>query len=186
MRFFTSGLMFDSSDYCSRWRFHDNTERNNYIIKRWNDVVTEDDEVIILGGIGEFEYLNDLKGKKTLMMDTRDMNFYLSYVSAITNVRDEFYDKEMFEVYVIENYDVEKVIFNTKIMRKLYSGRVVSVTTDKTPYTKSDRFSIVSGNDYIRFDKKLINVEFGINYMTLVSEVNIENLIRKAERSKVS
>ena len=92
----------------------------------------------------------------------------------------------MFEVYVIENYDVEKVIFNTKIMRKLYSGRVVSVTTDKTPSTKSDRFSIVSGNDYIRFDKKLINVEFGINYMTLVSEVNIENLIRKAERSKVS
>lgn len=180
MLFFASGMMFDNSMYSKGRKFNDPFEMNNCIISRWNKVVCDTDSVVILGGIGEFEYLKDLNGKKSLMMDVRDMSFYQSYIYAITNVRDETYDQEMFETYVKEAYKIDKVIFNRKIVRKLYSGRLVSITNDIFSFKDRDKLNIFSNaDDSVRIIDNGINVELSMNYMTPMSEVEIEYLLKK-------
>lgn len=180
MLFFASGMMFDNGIYSARRKFDDPFEMNNIVISRWNKVICDTDDVIILGGVGEFEYLKDLKGRKTLMIDNRDRVFYDSYVSAISTIRDASYDEEMFETYVKENYGVDKVVFNKKIVRKIYSGRLVSVTNDIANYRDGFKLNVFShAEDSVRIVNNGINVEVSMNYMSPISEIDVEYTLKK-------
>jgi len=47
-------------------------EMNEEIIRRWNEVVCDDDEVYLVGDIGNAEYINRLNGRKYLIKGNHD------------------------------------------------------------------------------------------------------------------
>lgn len=179
MLFFTAGLWFDNSNIASKRHFRDADEMNRCIIKRWNSVVTDKDTVYILGDIGEFEYLKELKGDKIIFLSSSDMRFYETYITSITDKRDEMYDKEMFETYAQNTYGVDHVQYNKRSLRKIYSGRFVCMTVDYENRKDKELFNITNLGEGYRLKDFGINVESSMNYMTPISEVEIESLIRR-------
>ena len=179
MIFFTANLGFDDNSLTFKRHFKDSDEMNRCIIRRWNNVVTDKDTVYILGGIGEFEYLKELKGDKVIFLNNSDIRFYETYIKSITDRRDEMYDREMFEVYVQNNYCVDHVQYGKKSLKKIYSGRIVSMTVDYKN-NKDDRFfNIANLGDGYRLVDSGINADISVNMMTPLSEVELESLVKK-------
>lgn len=177
MLFFTSGLWFDNNSVATRRHFKDSDEMNRCIIGRWNSVVTDKDTVYILGDIGEFEYLKELNGTKIIFLARSDMRFYETYVQSVTDKRDDMYDKEMFEVYAQNNYKADHVQYNKRSLKKIYSGRIISLTMDYENYSSNKYFNVASLGEGYRLIDNGINVDLAMNYMTPLSEVELENLI---------
>ena len=182
MLFFTSGMFFDNNRIANKRHFRSTLDMNQTIISNWNSVITSSDEVYILGGVGEFGYLPSLNGKKMILMAPADMRFYNTYITGVTPVRDEEYDREMFEVYVNMNYNIERVSFSNRIICRLYSGRNVALTTGYSHGKDEDRFNVVGGiGDFQRMFPNGINSEIYINGMYPLSETDIESLIHKSK-----
>lgn len=81
MRWFTSDIHFDHKNilkFCPETRkFADVDEMNETIIQRYNNTVSDDDEVFILGDVGfdrirAIDHLRRLKGKKYLIVGNHD------------------------------------------------------------------------------------------------------------------
>lgn len=179
MLFFTAGLWFDSSTVASKRHFSNSDEMNRCVIRRWNNIVTDNDTVYILGDIGEFEYLKELNGSKIIFLSRSDMRFYDTYIKSITDKRDEMYDKEMFEVYAQNTYGADHIQYNKKSIKKIYSGRFVSITMDYANNKDKKLFNITNLGDGYRLIDFGINVDASMNFMTPVSEVEIESLIKR-------
>lgn len=185
MNFFVSCLFFDDDSVARKFRFRDSDEMNRDIIEGWNRVVTNTDNVYILGGVGEFEYLKSLNGKKILLFSEHEKSFFNTYVSGVTNIRNSSIDKEMFELYVSENYGISRVIFNNKIVIKLYSGREISMTTHLDGLD-SDRFNLVGCLDnipeyfkfYLTDSVKCLNTDIRNNLLHPFSEHYVESFCK--------
>ena len=72
--FFTADTHFDD-DSLRRYEdrpFSDVSEMNESIIANWNGIVTDDDEVYVVGDIGNPEYISKLNGKKYRIKGNHD------------------------------------------------------------------------------------------------------------------
>lgn len=184
MKFFTSCLYFDDDPIARKRHFKDSVEMNREIVSRWNRVVTNKDTVYIIGGIGDFGNLVDLSGTKILLLNRDDLKFYNTYISGVTSDRDEDYDKEMFEVYVCNTYKVDHISFHHRILCKLYSGRLVYLDSDYRGKGSTQRFSIVGDKRDLQrvYENGLgINTNISLNYMSPLSETEIESMIRESK-----
>ena len=182
MLFFTSGLFFDNNTVSRRRHFRDSSEMNRVIIENWNKVVCGSDKVYILGGVGEFGYLPELSGEKRILISKSEYSFFESYVNGVTDVHDEAYDREMFETYVMQSYDVRGgVSFFPVQYSKLYSGRSVALSTNGS-LSSFDGYYNILGNigDFQRVISNGINVDLSVNMLYPVSEVDIEDLISRS------
>lgn len=95
--FFIADLHFDD-DNIRRYEnrpFETVSEMNEAIVSNWNNVVDEEDEVYIVGDIGNEKYIRELKGRKYLVKGNHD------------TLSNEEYRKAGFE----ECYD-KPVVFN--------------------------------------------------------------------------
>lgn len=91
-RFFISDLHFSHANilkYDNR-PYSDIVEHDKVLIERWNSVVTDEDEVYMLGDIGwcnpnkMAEILKQLKGKKTLIIGNHDKEYIKkSYIKEL-------------------------------------------------------------------------------------------------------
>lgn len=180
MLFFTSGLWLDDEKMAVKRKFVNANDMNRCIIQRWNKVVTEEDTVYILGDVGEFGYLKELHGDKIILMANSDMKLYHTYIESISDSRDESYDKEMFDVYVSNEYKVNHIQYHKRCMKRIYSGRILMLTTDYTNYKSPEMFNLANLGEYLKAGKHYLNVTTSMNYMTPVSEVEVEGIIKKA------
>ena len=185
MVFFASGLFFDDSQVAKSRKFRDSDEMNRAVIEGWNRVVLESDTVYIIGGVGEFEYLKSLNGKKILLFSKHESAFFNTYVSGVTTIRNQDIDREMFEEYVSNNYGIKRVNFNKRTVIKIYSGREISMTANSDGLDL-DRFNLVSTFDtvfgyyklFLRNQLRCFNVDISNNLLHPVSEHDIEEVCK--------
>lgn len=178
MIFYTANLMFGNETIAKHRHFKDASYMNNKIIENWNSVVTPEDKVYILGGIGTFEFLLSLNGEKTLMVTKHEKEFYDKYISSVTTNEEDAYNKEMFEVYVKNMFFVEKVLFQKSIVIKDFTGNMLRLSTDIDTTRNSDNF-VIAGNmgDYQRMFNTGINADIYVNGLFPISEVDIRDSI---------
>ena len=180
MLYFTSDLFFGDSKISKYRGFKSSDDMNSFIIDKWNSIVNDSDNVYILGGVGDFNYLKFLKGTKVLIFSDNENQFFHTYVESISNNRDEMQDKELFESYVRNTYEIDRVIYSRRIICKLGGGTIVVLTSDIEHKRSSDFFNVSGsmGDTYKYFDDGY-NVNIGINYMKPVSEDLISGLLEQ-------
>ena len=119
-------------------------EMNEKLINNWNSVVNADDEVYVIGDIGNEEYIRKLNGKKYLVKGNHDR---LSNAEYRTIGFEEVYDKPiLFEDFWILSH--EPVYVNTNMpyanifghihnnpMYKTVSARSYCVSVERINYT---------------------------------------------------
>ena len=88
--FFIGDLHFGDEDiiFFEGRPFTDVDGMNEYIITRWNDKISDNDTVFILGDIGEISYLEKMKGFKCIIRGNHDIFLAteLDKYSGIMNV----------------------------------------------------------------------------------------------------
>lgn len=74
MVYFIADMHFDDLNILvySRQQFKNIKIMNDLIVKNWNEVITDEDIVYILGDIGNLEYLEKLNGKKIIITGNHD------------------------------------------------------------------------------------------------------------------
>ena len=167
MKYFTSDIQLGDSD------FHD-----NIIITMWNGIVTDDDVVYILGGVGDFSKLKSLKGGKILLLNQDDMKTYYTYISSVSTKRDTLLDKEMFRVYCKNEYNISTVLYRDLLEVILFSGDIVRLCNNY-PNT-SKLFTVASGMGVIQrvFDSG-VNVTSYVNGFRPVSEYDVLSFMKR-------
>ncbi len=144
--FFIADMHFDD-DNIRRYEnrpFETVQEMNDAIVKNWNDVVEEGDEVYIIGDIGNEEYIKKLNGKKYLVKGNHD---------KLTNEEyrkigfEEVYDKPVIyedfwilshePVYVNTNMPYANIFghIHNNPMYKTVSARSYCVSVERINYT---------------------------------------------------
>lgn len=179
MTFYVSELFFGDEKIANKRHFRDVSSMNNRLIENWNSVITPDDKVYMLGGIGEFEFLLSLNGEKILMMSDYEKEFYKKYIKSVTTEIDDPYNKEMFEVYLKNIFYVEKVLFNKVAVRKDYSGNMIKLQVSDIPDIDEKRFTVYGAiGDYQRMTSNGINSNIFVNGMFPLSEIEVEDNIK--------
>ncbi len=76
--FFTSDLHFNAQRTIdiSKRPFKTPDELNKALIKNWNETVTKDDTVYILGDFGDLSYARFLNGRKVFVKGNYERNYY--------------------------------------------------------------------------------------------------------------
>lgn len=82
--FFIADLHFDDENIMNYENrpFESVEAMNNHIIAKWNETVNENDNIYLLGDIGNIDYISKLNGKKYLVKgnhDTYDNEFYRNH-----------------------------------------------------------------------------------------------------------
>lgn len=183
MLFYTSGLYFGNENVAKRRHFREVSTMNNRIIENWNSLITPEDKVYILGGVGEFDFLLSLNGEKVLMFSNDESEFYIKYISSLTTNLEDDFNQEMFEVYVRNIFYIEKVLFNKSTLVKDYTGNVVRLTIDEKAAKSSANF-VVAGSigERQRMFEGGVNSNIFVNGMFPLSEVDVQNLIHSKEK----
>lgn len=178
MTFYVSELFFGDSRVAQRRHFRDTSSMNSKIIENWNSIITPEDRVYILGGVGEFEFLLSLNGEKILMMTNNESEFYQRYIRSVTTELDDPCNREMFEVYLKNMFYIESTLFSKSVTRKDYSGNLVRLQTSKE--VKRDTIFTIFGSigDYQRMTLNGINSNIYVNGMFPLSELEVEDSIR--------
>lgn len=178
MTFYVSEMFFGDNRLAQRRHFRDASSMNSKIIENWNSIITPEDKVYILGGVGEFEFLLSLNGEKVLMMSSHESEFYRRYIKSVTSDLDDPCNKEMFEVYLKNMFYIESTTFSPSITRKDYSGNLIRLQTSKD--VKRDTIFTVYGaiNDYQRMTLSGINSNIYVNGMFPLSELEVEDCIK--------
>lgn len=176
MNFYTANLMFGNDIVAKQRHLKDANYMNNKIIENWNSIITPEDKVYILGGVGVFEFLLSLNGEKTIMFTKHEKEFYDRYISSVTSNPDDIYNKEMFEVYVKNMFFVNSVLYQKSIIIKDFTGNLLRLSTDDTTTRESDNF-VIAGNmgSYQRMFRTGINADIYVNGLFPLSEVDIRD-----------
>lgn len=179
MVFYTADMFFGNEDIAKRRHFKDVSSMNNKIVENWNSIITPDDKVYILGGVGEFEFLLSLNGEKTLFFTRYEKPFYDKYIASVTEDLEDDYNREMFEVYIKNMFYVTKTLFQKSILTKDYSGSIVRLSVDRNLIDTGGKEYIVAGGigDYQRMFKNGINSDIYVNGLFPLSEVDVQNSI---------
>lgn len=173
MKYFTSDILLSDT-------VMSNNIPINAIIDIWNNTVTHDDEVYILGGIGDFSKLKNLNGSKIILMNQNDMGTYHKYITSVSSKRDVMLDKEMFRVYCKNEYGVNTILFRDTLEVTLFSGDIVRLCVDYPNSNTSKLFTIASGMGVIQrvFDSG-VNVTSCVNGFRPVSEYDVLSFMRR-------
>lgn len=169
MKYFTSDIQLGDSDF-----------RDNIIITMWNGIVTDDDVVYILGGVGDFSKLKSLKGGKILLLNQDDMKTYYTYINSVSTKRDTLLDKEMFRVYCKNEYNISTVLYRDLLEVTLFSGDIVRLCNDYPNANTSKLFTVASGMGVIQrvFDSG-VNVTSYVNGFRPVSEYDVLSFMKR-------
>lgn len=181
MKFFTANIDLNDDKKTVELHYNSTIDMNQCIIKNWNYNIGNSDEVYIIGGVGDFSYLNELKGKKYLLLNDKDMNFYKKYINSVSTIRKDKYDREMFKIYCKNKYDIKRISFDGSVKCKSYTGRIYRMTTHyDDEIVDKEVFNLV-GN--IGKNQKLfsngVNVDISVNGMVPLSEIDIEKMIKE-------
>ena len=178
MTFYTANLFFGDSSVAKRRHFNTTHLMHNRIIENWNSIITPDDEVYILGGVGEFEFLSSLNGEITVFMSEYERGFYDKYIDSVTDCKDDPYNKEMFDTYVRSMFYVNKVQYHNSIIKRDYSGSLIRLAIGREAIIKSSQFVVAGGiGDYQRMFKNGINADIYVNGMFPLTEVSVRGLV---------
>ena len=127
--------------------FIDVTEMNDEMLRRWNSVVNQDDEVYVLGDFGadgqEKSILNQLNGKKYLIKGNHDAKFNDYYREA--GFRD-FWILSHEPLYVNRNMPYANLfghVHDSPII-KTYSKHHYCVSVERINYTPISLDDIIS------------------------------------------
>ena len=80
MIFYTSELMLNDNEYLSKSTRHFSSvlKMHNTLISSWNSIVSDSDDVYIIGGVGDYEFLKALNGNKRLIMSDYERTHFNS------------------------------------------------------------------------------------------------------------
>ena len=179
MIFYSSELFFGDEEVAKRRHFHNADAMNLRIIENWNSVVTQNDKVYIIGGVGQFEFILSLNGEKTVMLSQYEQNFYDSYIDSVTTDPDDIYNDEMFGVYLKNMFYVSETVYDRSITRKNYTGNPIKLSTSmgKSIRNGIQTYTIYGAiGEYQRMFQDGINSNIFVNGMFPLSESDIENL----------
>lgn len=176
MTFYTSNLHFGNEDVARKRHFRDASAMNSRIIDNWNSIITSDDSVYILGGVGEFEFLSSLNGEISIFFTDSERSFYDKYISSVTDDKNDPYNREMFEVYIKNMFYIDRLIYHDSIIKKDYSGSLVRMAIGLDAVKKKDYYIVAGGiGDYQRMFNGGINSDIFVNGLYPLSEVDVQN-----------
>ena len=179
MVFYVSDMFFDNIKVSLNRHYSSVEDMNSDILERWNRVVSKDDTVYILGGVGNFEYIPSLNGSKILVMSDYERDTFMRYVESISDVRDEEIDYMMYETYRQETYGIKNLRASGKVIKKNYAGRIIRMQTGSVD-KKNGIFNIAGAiGSYQRMFDNGINCNIFVNGMYPISDTEIEELIVK-------
>ena len=179
MIYYVSDMFFGNEYIAKRRHFSSVDDMNNLIVSNWNKVVCSDDTVYILGGVGDFNFLNSLSGEKILVMSDHEEDHFLSYVNGISPNRNKEYDYEMYEWHLVDIYGIKSLVMSKRIVKKNYAGRTIRLATEYS-VTRDTIPSIIGGvNEYQRLFKGGLNSNIFVNGYYPISDVEAEELLRK-------
>lgn len=104
MQFFISDTHFDDPNtfmYSRSDTFGSIEEMNRAIVSAWNSRVADEDEVFMLGDIGNYDYLNRLKGKIIVVLGNHDDEQKLK--DCCPDIK--CYDRPIFERWLILSHE---------------------------------------------------------------------------------
>lgn len=178
MMYFASDMFFGNKDVSLKRHYITPDEMSSEIIVKWNKTVCPDDEVFILGGVGEMSFLKSLNGRKSLLMSDYEEKHMKEYVSGISKIRDPEIDGEMYSFYMKSEFGVSSVVYSGKSIQKIYSGRTVYLNS--MPDTRTSKDIIICGlmGEYHRVYKNGINANIYLNGMYPISEIEVEEMTK--------
>ena len=176
MIFYTSELMLGDNEYLckSNRHFTNILTMNSVIISSWNQMVSGSDDVYILGGVGDFEYLKSLNGNKRLIMSSYEMKHFNDQRRKKTGDPYDELDVEIYEKFLYNNYGIVSVNHTGRMIKKTCTGKFVWLTTNPS-YTKSDMFNVYGCiGDFQKMVSNGINASVGVNNYYPISETELE------------
>lgn len=179
MIFYSSELFFGNDEVAKKRHFHNADSMNIRIIDNWNSIVTPSDEVYILGGVGQFDFLLSLNGEKTVMLSPYEQQFYDEYVESVTTDLNDIYNDEMFSVYLRNKFYVNETVYERSFKIKDYTGDTIKLSTNSLEMSGSKLYTVFGsiGENY-RALRNGINSNIYVNGMFPLSEVDMENIRR--------
>ena len=178
MIFYAADMFFGEDIIAQRRGFKDAYSMDFLTIRNWNSVITQDDSVYILGGVGSFKSLPSLNGFKHVFLTHHERLSYLRYIYSVTTIKDDPFNHEMFETYLKVRYNVKSVFSQTSITIWDCTGDPVQLIIGNNIDPK--HFSIFGNlGDNLREYKNGINANIFTNNMTPISEVEARKFKRK-------
>lgn len=175
MVFYAANLHFGNDDIARRRHYRDASSMNLRIIENWNSIITQEDSVYILGGVGEFEFLTSLNGDISIFFTESERRVYDKYISSVTSDLNDPYNQEMFDVYVKNMFYINKVLYQSSVIRRDYSGSLVRMSVSVSKIKNSDYYVIAGGiGSNQRMFRNGINSDIYVNGMFPLSEVDVQ------------
>lgn len=176
MMYFASDMFFRDESIALKRHYSTQEEMTSDILSKWNRTVCQEDDVFILGGVGDMNLLKSLNGHKTLLQSRYEEDHMKEYVSSISKIRDSEIDRDMYSFYMKSEFGVTNVIYSGKSIQKTYSGRVLFLSAG-LDLSQSLAVCGLSG-EYHRVFKRGINANIYLNGMYPISEVDIEEMAK--------
>lgn len=180
MKYFISDLYLSKSGI-NKVSGVDSQLHNQFITALWNNFITDDDEVYIVGGVGDLSLLSILNGNKLVLLGKSDMDTFNQYVSSVSTKRDAILDKEMYQIYCKNEFNVQ-VLFRDTLEVILCTNEIIRLCVDYENATTSKFFTLASG---IGVSQRLfgsgLNLNSFVNGYRPVSEYDIISFIRRGD-----
>lgn len=184
-RFFTSDFHFSHNNvraYCDRpWASKE--EMNEGLVKLWNEQVTPQDEVFIIGDFSlspkaVMEYANRLNGTKRLILGNHDAPFNFQKNPKAARMKEKYLNDfatvEMSQV--LELKDGRKVLLQHMPYANEEQKKIDTRYWDERPKDKG--MVLLHGHTHCRYVKNGRMVDVGIDHnFKLYSEDDIINII---------
>lgn len=159
----------------------DSSVHNHFLFTVWNTFITDDDEVYIVGGAGDLSLLSTLNGNKIVLLGKSDLDIFNQYVSSVSTKRDAILDKEMYQTYCKNEFNVQ-VLFRDTLEVTLCTNEIVRLCVDYENATMSKMFTLASGiGNYQRLFGSGLNLNSLVNGYKPVSEYDIISSIRRGK-----
>ena len=180
MKYFISNLYLSKSGI-NKVSGVDSSIHNQFVSTVWNTFITDDDEVYIVGGVGDLSLLSTLNGSKIVLIGKSDLDSFNQYVSSVSTKRDATLDKEMYQTYCKNEFNVQ-VLFRDTLEVTLCTNEIIRLCVDYENATMSKMFTLASGigNSQRLFGSGL-NLDSFVNGYKPVSEYDIISFIRRGD-----
>lgn len=178
MKYFISDLHLSKSGV-NKVSGIDSQLHNQFVSTVWNNFITDDDEVYIVGGVGDLSLLSMLNGNKLVLLGKSDMDTFNQYISSVSTKRDAVLDKGMYQTYCKNEFNVQ-VLFRDTLEVTLCTNEIIRLCVDYENATTSKMFTLASGiGNYQRLFGSGMNLSSFVNGYKPVSEYDIISSIRR-------
>lgn len=138
-----------------------NPEELEDFLGKWKGRITDEDTVHIIGNFGEIDFLKGLPGILYLMLGSTELSYMQKYLQDLNVSLKVSYQRELFETFLKEKYQVKKVTFSNKKLVKLYTGRSVQLINDGNCLIVHD---MGTGSNYFLDDGEIVSETFVEKY----------------------